>query len=78
MIGDKFCFKCGFPLEIVKPNETVEKLESFFIDVESGVIFINGKQINNVTAFSLQYDKGKYGLNISHDNLFKSTSVLDI
>lgn len=70
--SDKFCEKCGFPLKIVARDEKITKLESIFLDVQSGIMLVNGKEMDNVTAFNLVFDKGKYGLDIQFDKTFKA------
>ncbi|MFR2372963.1 MAG: zinc ribbon domain-containing protein [Anaerobutyricum sp.] len=51
--NDEFCHKCGHPLKIVAKDGESTDLKSFFLDVDSGIMLINGKEVNNVTAFSL-------------------------
>ena len=63
--NDEFCHKCGHPLKIVAKDGESTDLKSFFLDVDSGIMLINGKEVNNVTAFSFKFDSGKYGLCIT-------------
>lgn len=49
----------------------IKSLRSFKLD-ETGRIFVNGHEIENVTAFSLTYTDGECGLSISHDVFYKS------
>ena len=70
--NDKFCGKCGFPLKIAARDGKITKLESIFLDVQSGILLVNGKEIDNVTALNLVFDKGKYGLSVTRDEFFKA------
>lgn len=49
-----------------------EQLDTFYIDVKAGVMIVNGTEVNNVTAFSLNFKEGKYGLEIDYSDLFKA------
>ncbi|MDU2007170.1 MAG: zinc ribbon domain-containing protein [Lachnospiraceae bacterium] len=75
--NDSFCWKCGFPLNAAARDGNVLELRSFFLDVDSGVMLVNGKEVNNVTAFSFVLDKGKYGLSITLDNHFQAIASLN-
>ena len=75
---DKFCYKCGYPLKALAKNGEDIELKSFFLDVRSGAILINGKEVNNVTAFSLNFNSGKYGLCITREDPYKATAPLSI
>lgn len=70
--NDEFCHKCGYPLKIVAKDGESTDLKSFFLDVDSGIMLINGKEVNNVTAFSFKFDSGKYGLCITRDEPYKA------
>lgn len=50
----------------------MKKLKSLFLDVEKGELVINGKDMDNVTAFSLTFKDGEYGLRVTHDDLYTS------
>lgn len=75
---DKFCHRCGYPLKAVAKDGVPEDLKSFFLDVDTGVLLINGKEINNVTAFSLDFIGGKYGLCITREEQYESIAPLSI
>lgn len=49
------------------------ELKTFFLDVEKGIFKINGEEVKKVTAFTLIFKKGKYGLVVSRDELFKAS-----
>lgn len=76
--GDKFCYKCGYPLKAVVKDGEEADLKSFFLDIGSGIMLVNGKEINNVTAFSLKFDGGKYGLCITHEDPYRAIAPLSI
>ncbi len=42
--NDEFCHKCGHPLKIVAKDGESTDLKSFFLDVDSGIMLINGKE----------------------------------
>ncbi len=69
--NDRFCRKCGFPLKAVARDGEITKLESIFLDVPNGIMLVNGKEMNNVTAFSMVFKEGKYGLDIQFDKVYK-------
>ena len=75
---DKFCHKCGHPLKAMSKDGETESLKSFFLDVDTGVLLINGEEINNVTAFSLEFIGGKYGLCITREEPYKAIAPLSI
>lgn len=75
---DAFCYRCGYPLKEKANDGEDAELKSFFLDVSSGVMLINGKEINNVTAFSLNFNGGKYGLCVTHDDPYKAIAPLSI
>ena len=56
---DKFCYECGFPLNAYLGIWGSEELKSFFLDVNLGVMLVNGREEKNVTAFSLHFENGK-------------------
>ena len=78
MEEDKFCYECGFPLKITTKDGESVVLKSFFLDVDSGVMYVNGKEINNVTAFSLKFEDGKYGLCITHEDPYEASAPFSI
>lgn len=75
---DKFCHKCGYPLKAVARDGESEELKSFFHDIDTGVLLINGKEINNVTAFSLNFTRGKNGLCVTLEDLYEAIAPLSI
>lgn len=50
----------------------MNKIKTFSLDVEKGMLLVNGKEIKNVTAFSLMFKDGEYGLSVSHDDIYAS------
>ena len=50
----------------------MEKLITFSLDCDKGVLIINGREYTNVTAFSLIYKNGEYGLSVTHSDLLCS------
>lgn len=50
-----------------------KELKSFFLDIENGTVEVNGKEVKKVTALTLVFENGKYGLCITKDE-FYSTS----
>lgn len=76
--NDKFCHECGFPLNAFLGIWGSEELKSFFLDVNLGVMFVNGREAKNVTAFSLHFENGKYGLTVNSDVSFKAVAPLSI
>lgn len=50
----------------------MEKLKKFFLDIDNGLLIINGEEIKNVTAFSLVFKEGEYGLEITQHNMYTS------
>ena len=75
---DKFCHRCGYPLKAVASDGVPKTLKSFFLDVDTGVLLINGEEINNATAFSLEFIGGKYGLCVKHEEPYKAIAPLSI
>ena len=71
--NDIYCRSCGFPLKAVSHDGEQSELESIYVDVNFGIMLVNGKEINNVTAFSLELKDGKYGLSVVHDDCFKAS-----
>ena len=59
-------------------EDEVTDLKFFYLDVDSGKLMVNGKEINNVTAFSFRFTNGKYGLDITHDVKYAATVPLCI
>lgn len=76
--NDKFCRECGFPLNVALKQNDTKVLTSFFLDVNSGVLLVNGVEEKKVTAFSLKFENGKYGLILSRDFFFKAAVPLSI
>lgn len=75
---DRFCRECGFPLNASLGLGSSEELKSFFLDVNLGVMLVNGREAKNVTAFSLHFENGKYGLTVNSDVSFKAVAPLSI
>ena len=75
---DKFCHECGFPLNAYLGIWESEELKSFFLDVNLGVMLVNGREAKNVTAFSQHFETGKYGLTVNSDVSFKAVAPLSI
>ena len=75
---DRFCRECGFPLNASLGLGSSEELKSFFLDVNLGVMLVNGREEKNVTAFSLHFENGKYGLTVNSDVSFKAVAPLSI
>lgn len=53
----------------------MEKLTTFYVNVEKGVMMVNGQEVRNVTAFSLAFKDGEYGLKITHDDAYSSKTT---
>lgn len=70
---DRFCHKCGYPLKVTAHDGEAEELKTFFLDIDSAIMLVNGKEKNNVAAFSLVFDNGKYGLSITYDEIYEAT-----
>lgn len=52
--------------------DDVKDLRTFSLDIEKGTLVVNGEEIKKVTAFTLVFENGKYGLNITRDVFFKA------
>ena len=50
-----------------------KELQTFFLDIKKGKLEINGEEIKKVTAFTLFFENGKYGLMVSRDESFKAS-----
>lgn len=74
--SDKFCHECGFPLKAVVNDGKTRTFDSFYIDVNTGVMLVNGEEVNNVIAFSLELKEGEYNLDIIYDNLYKAKTKI--
>ena len=44
----------------------IEELKSVYLDVEKGVLEVNGQELKNVTEFSMTFKDGEFGLSVSH------------
>lgn len=53
------------------------ELKTFSLNVENGRVMVNGEEIKKVTAFTLVFENGKYGLSVTRDGFFKA-KVQDI
>lgn len=47
-------------------------LKTFWVNTETGNVLVNGEEIKKVTAFTLVFENGKYGLTITRDDFFKA------
>lgn len=47
-------------------------LKTFLVNTETGTVLVNGEEIKKVTAFTLVFENGKYGLTITRDDFFKA------
>lgn len=47
-------------------------LKTFLVNTETGTVLVNGEEIKKVTAFTLVFENGKYGLTITRDEFFKA------
>lgn len=65
-------------MDLALHEDEVTDLKFFYLDVDSGKLMVNGKEINNVTAFSFHFANGKYGLDITHDVKYAATVPLCI
>lgn len=74
--NDKFCHECGFPLKAVANDGNRKPLDTFYIDVSTGTMLVNGKEVNDVIAFSLELKEGKYNLDIIYNNLYKAKTKI--
>ena len=52
----------------------MKKLKTLFIDTEKGSLVINGETLENVTAFSVIFKDGEYGLQVTRDEIYTSTT----
>lgn len=50
----------------------IEELKSVYLDVEKGVLEVNGQKLKNVTEFSMTFNDGEFGLSVTHDDKFTS------
>lgn len=50
----------------------IEELKSVYLDVEKGVLEVNGQELKNVTEFSMTFKDGEFGLSVTHDDNFTS------
>lgn len=72
---ERFCSNCGFPVSAFPKSAEKTPLHSFYVDVESGVVMVNGKEINHVTVLDFKFENGKYSLVITYDDVFKATHL---
>lgn len=49
-----------------------KELKTFLVNTEIGTVLVNGKEIKNVTALTLVFENGKYGLTVTRDEFFKA------
>lgn len=49
-----------------------QKLKTFYLDVEKGVLLVNGRNMGRTTEFSLVFKDGEYGLKITENKTFLS------
>lgn len=50
----------------------IEELKSVYLDVEKGVLEVNGQKLKNVTEFSMTFKDGEFCLSVTHDDNFTS------
>lgn len=50
----------------------MEELKKFELDIEKGIVIVNGEEQKNITAFSLIFRKGEYGLDMTYDKRLSS------
>ncbi len=50
----------------------IEELKSVYLDVEKGVLEVNGQELKNVTEFFMTFKDGEFGLSVTHDDNFTS------
>ena len=49
-----------------------KELKTFLLNTENGTVLVNGEEIKGVTALTLVFEDGKYGLVITRDEFFKA------
>lgn len=49
-----------------------KELKTFLLNTENGTVLVNGEEIKRVTALTLVFEDGKYGLVITRDEFFKA------
>lgn len=49
-----------------------KELKTFLLNTKNGTVLVNGEEIKKVTAFTLVFENGKYGLTITRDEFFKA------
>ena len=47
-------------------------LKTFLVNTETGTVLVNGEEIKKVTAFTLVFENGNYGLTMTRDEFFKA------
>ena len=52
----------------------MKKLHSIFVDTDNGILSVNGREISGVTAFSIIFKNGEYGLKVTHDEFWESSA----
>lgn len=51
----------------------IKELKSAYLDVEKGVLKVDGQEIKNVIELSITFKDGEFGLSVTHDdNLLQS------
>lgn len=50
----------------------IKELKSAYLDVEKGVLKVNGQEIKNVIELSITFKDGEFGLSVTHDDNFTS------
>lgn len=53
----------------------MKKLKTLFVDTEKGKVVVNGEVLENVTAFSVIFKDGEYGLQVTSDDIYTSTTT---
>lgn len=53
----------------------MKKLKTLFVDTEKGKVVVNGEVLENVTAFSVIFKDGEYGLQVTSDDIYTSATT---
>lgn len=49
-----------------------KELKTFLLNTKNGTVLVNGEEIKRVTALTLVFEDGKYGLSVTRDEFFKA------
>lgn len=70
--NDKFCRKCGYPLDSDKGMRTFP-LRTLYFDAETTkTLWVNGHKIDRLTAFEVKCNNRECSLVISADEEYKT------